>query len=90
VLKAVETGRLGWVSPSDESAGSLVDEIAREGAGRMLAAALRAEADAYVDGLVDQLDEGGHRLVARNGHHEPRTVSTAAGPIEVRAPRAND
>jgi len=90
VLKVVETGRSGQVSPSDVPAGSLLDEIAREGAQRMLAAALRAEADAYVDGLVDQLDEDGHRLVVRNGHHEPRTVSTAAGAIEVRAPRVND
>jgi transposase-like protein len=70
--------------------GSLLDEIAREGARRMLAAALRAEADAYVDGLVDQLDEDGHRLVVRNGHHDPRTVTTAAGAVEVRAPRVND
>ena len=56
----------------------------------MLAAALKAEADAYVDALVDQLDEDGHRLVVRNGHHDPRTVTTAAGAIEVRAPRVND
>jgi len=26
----------------------------------------------------------------RNGHHQPRSVSTAAGAIEVRAPRVND
>ncbi len=56
----------------------------------MLAAALKAEADAYVDALVDQLDENGRRLVVRNGHHQPRSVSTAAGAIEVRAPRVND
>jgi putative transposase len=68
----------------------LLDEIAREGARRMLAAALRAEADTYVDALVDQLGEDGHRMVVRNGHHDPRTVTTAAGAIEVRAPRIND
>jgi len=52
-----------------------LDEIAREGARRMLAAALRAEADAYVDALVEQVDEDGHRLVVRNGHHDPRTMT---------------
>lgn len=31
----------------------------------MLAAALEAEADGYVAELVDELDEGGHRLVTR-------------------------
>jgi transposase-like protein len=90
VLKVVETARSGQVLPSDVPAGSLLDEIAREGARRMLAAALKAEADAYVDALTDELDEAGHRLVVRNGHHDPRTVSTAAGAIEVRAPRVND
>ncbi len=77
-------------SPTSVPSGSLLDEIAREGARRMLAAALKAEADAYVDALVDQLDEDGHRMVVRNGHHDPRTVTTAAGAIEVRAPRIND
>jgi hypothetical protein len=70
--------------------GALLDEIAREGARRMLAAALKAESDAYVDALVDQVDEDGHRLVVRNGHHDPRSVLTAAGAVEVRAPRVND
>ncbi|MDT0264499.1 IS256 family transposase [Jatrophihabitans lederbergiae] len=86
----METARSGQVLPSDVPSSSLLDEIAREGARRMLAAALKAEADAYVDGLLDQVDEDGHRLVVRNGHHEPRSVTTAAGAIEVRAPRVND
>lgn len=30
------------------------------------------------------------RLVVRNGHHREQTVTTAAGPVEVRAPRVND
>ncbi len=90
MLKVVETGGSGQVSPGEVPAGSLLDEIAREGARPMLAAALKAEADAYVDALSDELDEAGHRLVVRNGHHDRRTVSTAAGAIEVRAPRVND
>jgi putative transposase len=69
---------------------SPLDEIAREGARRMLAAALRAEADAYVDALIEVLDEDGHRMVVRNGYAEPRTVMCAAGAIEARAPRVND
>ena len=67
-----------------------LDEICREGARRMLAAALEAEADAYVESLVDELDGDGHRLVVRNGHARPRPVATGAGPIEVEAPRVND
>ncbi|MEU0119750.1 IS256 family transposase [Streptomyces bobili] len=70
--------------------GSLIDEIVREGARRMLAAAREAEVDAYVAELISERDEQGHRLVVRNGHHQPRKVTTASGVIEVKAPRVND
>ena len=70
--------------------GSLIDEIVREGARRMLAAALEAEVSEYIAELAAETDERGHRLVVRNGRHRPRTVATAAGPIEVTAPRVND
>jgi putative transposase len=69
---------------------SSLDEIVLEGARRMLAAALEAEVDAYIAGLADQRDAEGRRLVVRNGHARPRTVTTAAGGIEVSAPRVND
>ena len=47
----------------------------------MLAAALEAEVDAYVSSLIsDEVDEHGHRLVVRNGHAEPRSLVTGAGP----------
>jgi transposase-like protein len=90
MLKVVQTDQEGQHSATDVRSGSLLVEIAREGARRMLAAALKAESDAYVDALVDQVDEDGHRLVVRNGHHDPRSVLTAAGAVEVRAPRVND
>jgi transposase-like protein len=70
--------------------GSVLDEIAREGARKMLAAALGAEADACVDALTEVVDEDGHRMVVRNGYAEPRTILCAAGAIEVRAPWVND
>ncbi|MFC9759758.1 IS256 family transposase [Streptomyces sp. NPDC056921] len=70
--------------------GSLIDDIVREGARRMLAAALEAEVDQYVAELTAERDEKGLRLVVRNGRHRPRAVTTAAGPVEVAAPRVND
>jgi putative transposase len=69
---------------------SLLDEIVRDGARQMLAAALLAEVAAYVEAHADELDADGHRLVVRNGYHEPREVMTAAGAVPVRAPRVND
>ena len=68
----------------------MIDEIVREGARRMLAEALQAEVDAYIAAFRDERDEHGHRLVVRNGSHQPREVLTAAGAVEVIAPRVND
>lgn len=70
--------------------GSLIDDIVRDGAKRMLAAALEAEVDAYIAELAHERDERGRRLVVRKGHHRERAVTTAAGSIEVQAPRVND
>ncbi len=67
-----------------------IDEICRLGARRMLAFALEAEVDAYIAEHSGDLDERGHRLVVRNGHAEPRVVKTAAGAIDVHAPRVDD
>ncbi len=63
---------------------SLIDEIVREGARRMLAAALAAEVDAYVVAFAGERDENGRRLVVRNGYHAAREVLTSAGAVEVR------
>jgi putative transposase len=67
-----------------------LDELAREGARRMLAAALEAEVDAYLAAHADQRDERGRRLVVRNGHARQREILTAAGAVAVQAPRVND
>ena len=75
---------------NEVAGGSLLDEIVRDGARQMLAAALQAEVAAYVEAFTDELDEHGRRLVVRNGHHNERQVTTAAGAITVRAPRVND
>src|SRR5512138_405137 len=77
----------------DEATGpsvSLLDELVREGARRMLAAALEGEVAAYVDAHTHEVDQNGRRLVVRNGYHAPRQVLTGAGAVEVVAPRVND
>jgi len=67
-----------------------LDELVRDGARQMLAAALQAEVAAYVEQFADVLDEDGHRLVVRNGYHQQRAVATGAGAVTVTAPRVND
>ncbi|WP_372452776.1 transposase, partial [Pseudonocardia nigra] len=70
--------------------GSVIDQIVRDGARRMLAEALQAEVDAYIAQFAAERDEAGRRLVVRNGSHQPRAVLTSAGAVQVRAPRVND
>jgi putative transposase len=79
---------------ADETTGAELrldlDGLAREGARRMLAAALEAEVDAYLAAFAAERDEGGRRLVVRNGHARQREILTAAGAIQVQAPRVDD
>jgi hypothetical protein len=50
----------------------------------MLAVALQLEVSAYIDAHAEEVDENGHRLVVRNGHHNEREVITAAGSVPAR------
>jgi len=86
----VPAGTTAMTASAATTGGSLIDEIVRDGARRMLAAALEAEVAAYIAEHADHLDEHGHRLVVRNGRAEPRQVLTSAGAVEVVAPRVND
>ena len=66
-----------------------MDEIVRDGARQMLAAALRRGRRLY-RAHAGEVDENGQRLVVRNGYHHEREVLTAAGAVMVTAPRVND
>ena len=90
MLKVVHDAEAANDNGSANASRSVLDEIVRDGARQMLAAALQAEVAAYIDAHADQLDEAGRRLVVRNGHHLEREVVTAAGAVPVRAPRVND
>jgi putative transposase len=67
-----------------------LDEIARQGARRMLAKALEAEVEFYIEAARGERDERGHALVVRNGYAKEREILLGAGAVEVKAPRVND
>jgi len=90
MLKVAQKNEESNDNRTEAVGGSLLDEIVRDGARQMLAAALAAEVAAYVEAHCGELDEEGRRLVVRNGHHAEREVTTAAGAVAVRAPRVND
>lgn len=86
MLKVVE-------KPKEHQAGEFgsdLDEVVREGARRMLSAALEAEVASYLERHRDLRDERGHAQVVRNGRGRPRKVTVGAGTLEISAPRVDD
>ncbi len=69
---------------------SPLDELVREGARRMLQAAMDAEVESFLDRYRDRRDDQGRRLVVKNGSLPSREILTGAGPIEVRQRRVRD
>jgi putative transposase len=69
---------------------SALDELALEGARRMLAQALDVEVEAYLERHREERDGRGHALVVRNGHARERRVTVGSGTFSVCAPRVND
>jgi putative transposase len=67
-----------------------LDELAREGARRMLEAALETEVAEYLARHRGERDDHGHAKVVRNGRARPRKVTLGAGTVKVRAPRVAD
>ena len=67
-----------------------LDDLAREGARRMIAVALQVEVEENVNALRRLCDEHSHRLVVRDGNGKERTVQLGAGAVKVRAPQVND
>ena len=67
-----------------------LDDVIRQGAKQLLATALEAEVNEYIEAHRDIVDSNGHRQVVRNGKGTPRKVTLGVGTVEVEAPRVND
>jgi transposase-like protein len=65
-------------------------ELAREGARRLLAQALIAEAEAFVASWKDLRLPDGRDRVVRHGHGPLRAIQTGIGPVEVRRAKVRD
>jgi putative transposase len=69
---------------------SPLDALVREGARKMLQAALENEVQLFLDEHAARVDEQGRRLVVRNGHLPAREIVTGAGALHIRQPRVRD
>jgi len=65
----------------------VLDEICRQGARRMLQAALENEVSEYLAAHASRRDETGRQAVVRNGCLPEREMLTGVGPLAIRQPR---
>lgn len=77
-------------NPEENVFKSLLDEVVRKGAQRMLEAALNVEVEEFCCRHEDKRDEEGRRVVVRNGYNQPRKIVTGAGQLEIETPRVDD
>jgi putative transposase len=77
----------GW---GGEGFDATLDTLAREGARRMIAAALEVEVEAYIERFRGERGENGRAAVVRNGRAKPRSLTLGSGTVTLQAPRVND
>ena len=73
-----------------DSGWSPLEEIAREGARRMLQLALENEVEEFVQKQSTLRDENGRKIVSKNGYMPQRDIVTRMGPLTVKQPRVDD
>ena len=78
------------ISFPQESSGSCLDRILREGVREMLGRAIEDEVAAYLGARSHLVDEAGRQFVVRNGHLPERSIQTPMGVIPVKQPRVRD
>jgi putative transposase len=69
---------------------SPLDQIVRQGAQRMLQAAIDAEVEGFLQQYQARRDENGRRQVVRNGYLPAREILTGAGKLQIRQARVRD
>jgi transposase-like protein len=64
--------------------------LLKQGAQKMLAQAIEAEVEDWIEEHKHLCDEQGRRQVVRNGRMPKRTITTGVGQVEVEQPRVHD
>jgi transposase-like protein len=74
----------------EEGKKNLLEEIIREGARKLLQAAIENEVSVYIDLFKELKDEKGRRMVVRHGFLPERSLLIGMGPLTVKQPRVRD
>ena len=73
-----------------EESWSVLEQIAREGARKMLQQALENKVSEYLEAHKDDRDENGPQKVVKNGNTPERELNSGIGPVRIRQPRVDD
>jgi hypothetical protein len=88
MMTIVQTNGEGQAS--EVTVAATLDDLGREGARRMIMAALDVEVAEYLTRHRESRDAHGHALVVRNGQARPRRLTVGSGTVTIAAPRVND
>jgi len=74
----------------EESSADYLTQVLRDGAQRLLAQAVEAEAASFLARFSDLTTEDGLQRVVRHGRQPERVIQTGLGPVPVKKPRLRD
>ena len=82
--------KIEYVKEEPETSWSVLEQIARKGAQKMLKLALENEVEEYIQKHSDEVDRDGKRIVVKNGSMPKRDIVTGMGPMAITQPRLDD
>lgn len=74
----------------EENTWSVLEQVARDGARKMLQLALENEVEEFIAKHSGSTDVNGNKAVTRNGYMPARQILTGMGPLEIKQPRIDD
>jgi len=74
----------------EESTWSVLEQVTREGARKMLQLALENEVEEFIQKHSNLKGENGNKVVTKNGYMPQRDIVTGMGPLAITQPRIDD
>jgi len=74
----------------EENTWSLLEQVARQGAQKMLQLALENEVEEFILKHSNLKNENGNKVVTKNGYMPRREILTGMGPLPIKQPRIDD
>jgi len=75
---------------SSEQFNDALSELLRQGARKIIAQAVEAELNEFLEQYQEVTDDTGRRAVVRNGYLPERTITTGLGEVAVQVPKVRD